>query len=192
MCWLLPNCPPPHNFHHCFLICWHSPVRRVLPSPNYLFVHFLYYHCGLRYLYFIQWVIICPCLYYQAHIGPTASVLKMTASGCWTGVEWSRVHLIDYYPRNTSFNAFSSFSRGQLSVHLPWPGQCPTIPAPLPLSSRMEGAPAHPVEARPGLRQTQVSSEGISEGCDSPGKLCYLRSVKGSLKAIACCACQGS
>lgn len=133
MCWLLPNCPPPHNFHHCFLICWHSPVRRVLPSPNYLFIHFLYYHCGLRYLYFIQWVIICPCLYYQAHIGPTASVLKMTASGCWTGVEWSRVHLVHYYQERRHLmpslpspgGSYQSTSRGwdsvlQFQLHFPW------------------------------------------------------------------------
>lgn len=133
-----------------------------------------------------------PCLYHQAHTGRIASVLEMTSSGCWAGMGWSRVHLVHYYSRKTAFNAFSSFSWGQLSVHLPWPGQFPTIRAPLPLSSRTEGAPARPVEARPGLRQTQVSSEGMSKGCDSPEKLRYLRSAKGSLRSPVLCVCQGS
>ena len=57
MCWLFPNRPSLPNFHHCFLISCHSPVRRVLPSPHYLFVHLLLYLFGLKCLYFIQSVV---------------------------------------------------------------------------------------------------------------------------------------
>ena len=57
MCWLFPNRPCLPDFHHCFLISCQSPVRRGLPSPHYLFVHFLFYHFGLKCLYFIQWVV---------------------------------------------------------------------------------------------------------------------------------------
>lgn len=149
-----------------------SPSPCQLPSfPSYLLafsctksftfsplIYLWFYQFGLGYLYSIRWVIIQPCLSYHAHIDPIVFILKMTSLGWWAGMGWCHVHLVPYCLRKKSFNTFFSFSWEQLSIHLLWPGQLPSIQTQLPLSNRMEGATVLPVKVLRGLRQTQVSS----------------------------------
>lgn len=118
-----------------------------------------------------------------------ASVLEMTSSGA--GQEWngSRVHLVHYYPRKT-VTMPSSFSWGQLSVHLLWPGQFPFTIREFRFLEQQNGGSTSPscrgagpgLEANPGKlgrapARAVIPEKSISGGVPK-GALSQLRAVR--------------